>query len=209
MYPQIETLGSDRLPESTEVAIIGGGIIGVSTAYWLARRGIAVTVLEKGLIGAEQSSRNWGWCRSMGRDLAEIPLALASLRLWDSWQAHLGENLGFHRSGVLYACENPQQLQQQATWLEAARAHGVQARLLEGADLLRVMPEGAAAGWSGALHTPSDGRAEPHRASAVIARAAQRLSARIVTGCAVRGWISRQAGSRACTANEVGCAAAT
>ena len=52
MYPQIETLGSDRLPESTDVAIIGGGIIGVSTAYWLARRGIAVTVLEKGLIGS-------------------------------------------------------------------------------------------------------------------------------------------------------------
>nr|WP_218572212.1 FAD-binding oxidoreductase [Pseudomonas sp. ALS1131] len=187
MYPQIENTSSDAFPECTDVAIIGGGIIGVSTAYWLARRGIAVTVLEKGLIGAEQSSRNWGWCRSMGRDLAEIPLALASLRLWDTWQTHLGEDLGFRRSGVLYACENLQQLQQQATWLEAARVHGVQARLLEGADLLRVMPEGAAAGWSGALHTPSDGRAEPHRASAVIARAAQRLGARIVTGCAVRG----------------------
>ena len=187
MYPQIEQVVNDQLPASTEVAIIGGGIIAVSTAYWLARRGIAVTVLEKGLIGAEQSSRNWGWCRSMGRDLAEIPLALASLRLWDSWQAHLGEDLGFRRSGVLYACENPQQLQQQAAWLEAARAHGVQASLLEGSDLLRVMPEGAAAGWSGALHTPSDGRAEPHRSSAVIARAAQRLGAHIVTGCAVRG----------------------
>ena len=83
MYPQIETLGSDRLPESTDVAIIGGGIIGVSTAYWLARRGIAVTVLEKGLIGAEQSSRNWGWCRSMGRDLAEELLGRAGTGFFD------------------------------------------------------------------------------------------------------------------------------
>lgn len=188
MYPQIPTLPSDNpLPERTEVAIIGGGIVGVCTAYWLAARGIAVTLLEKGEIAAEQSSRNWGWCRSMGRDLAEIPLALASLRLWDDWQASLGEDTGFVRTGIWYACENPRQLAEQATWLHGASTWGAEARLVEGDELRRLQPEGARAGWSGALFAPHDGRAEPHLATAAIARAARRLGARIFTRCAVRG----------------------
>lgn len=188
MYPHIDRLQQPAaLPASTEVAIIGGGIIGVCTAYWLASRGIAVALLEKGEIAAEQSSRNWGWCRSMGRDLAEIPLALASLDIWQRWQTEMGAGLGFTRSGIVYACENPQQLQQQADWLQAARQYGAQARLLERDALARQLPEGARAGWAGALLAPLDGRAEPQRATAVIARHAQRLGAQLVTRCAVRG----------------------
>jgi glycine/D-amino acid oxidase-like deaminating enzyme len=83
MSPPVKPVASNNaLPERTDVVVIGGGIIGVSTALFLAEKGIAVTVCEKGQIGAEQSSRNWGWCRTMGRDEGEIPLAMASLRLW-------------------------------------------------------------------------------------------------------------------------------
>ncbi|RVC30286.1 FAD-dependent oxidoreductase, partial [Mesorhizobium sp. M7A.F.Ca.CA.004.04.2.1] len=48
------------LPKTSDVVIIGGGVIGVSTALFLARRNVSVTLLEKGRIAAEQSSRNWG-----------------------------------------------------------------------------------------------------------------------------------------------------
>ena len=64
----------------TRVVVIGGGIIGVSAALTLAERGIAVTLCEKGEIGGEQSSRNWGWCRQQGRDPREIPLVIESLK---------------------------------------------------------------------------------------------------------------------------------
>ncbi len=58
------------LPKASEVVIIGGGVIGVTTALFLARRNISVTLLEKGRIAGEQSSRNWGWIRQQGRDAA-------------------------------------------------------------------------------------------------------------------------------------------
>ena len=62
------------LPKKSDVVIIGGGIIGVSTALFLAERGVDVVLCEKGVLGGEQSSRNWGWVRVMGRDRREIPL---------------------------------------------------------------------------------------------------------------------------------------
>ena len=63
-----------RLPESTSVVVIGGGIVGVCTAFYLARQGIDVVLCEKGDIACEQSSRNWGWIITVGRDRREIPL---------------------------------------------------------------------------------------------------------------------------------------
>ena len=63
-----------EVPRATEVAVIGGGIIGVCASLKLAEQGIPVTLLEKGEIAAEQSSRNWGWCRQQGRDPRELSL---------------------------------------------------------------------------------------------------------------------------------------
>ena len=65
-----------RLPARADVVVIGGGIVGVSAAFYLAKKGASVALCEKGRIASEQSSRNWGWCRTMGRDEAEIPLAI-------------------------------------------------------------------------------------------------------------------------------------
>ncbi|GMQ76407.1 MAG: hypothetical protein BMS9Abin01_1684 [Gammaproteobacteria bacterium] len=62
---------SDPLPEAVDVVIIGAGIVGTSTAWFLARRGAKVLLCEKGRVAGEQSSRNWGWVRQQGRDSAE------------------------------------------------------------------------------------------------------------------------------------------
>ena len=83
MGPPVIKVESDTAqPVETSVVIVGGGIIGTCTALFLAQKGIPVVLCEKGYIAGEQSSRNWGWCRKMGRDPREIPLAIEALRLW-------------------------------------------------------------------------------------------------------------------------------
>ncbi len=57
-----------------DFVVIGGGVIGVATALFLARGGHRVVLLEKGRIAGEQSSRNWGWIRQQGRDPHELPI---------------------------------------------------------------------------------------------------------------------------------------
>jgi glycine/D-amino acid oxidase-like deaminating enzyme len=187
MSPPVDPVQSDTsLPSHTAIVVIGGGIIGVSTALFLAEKGHQVVLCEKGRIGAEQSSRNWGWCRTMGRDVAEIPLAIESLRLWQGMNQLVGRETGFRQSGIVYLCETEAELATQEAWLDEARQYQVDARVLRGSALAEVMP-GMQAPFVAALHTPSDGRAEPMHAAPAIAEAARAHGAQIFTDCAVRG----------------------
>ncbi|TCZ64862.1 NAD(P)/FAD-dependent oxidoreductase [Roseicella aquatilis] len=179
-------VGDEVLPARTGIVVIGGGVIGVMAALALAERGIPVALVEKGSIAGEQSSRNWGWCRKMGRDPAELPLALESARQWEAMDARLGAPTGYRRAGVVYLHETPRHVAVHEAWLEHARAWQIDARLLT-PDQVAAMFPGSARRWAGGLHTPSDGRAEPAMAVPAMAQAARRAGAAILTGCAVRG----------------------
>ncbi|NTE53783.1 FAD-binding oxidoreductase [Agrobacterium tumefaciens] len=183
---------SASLPDKVDVVIIGGGIVGVSTALELAERGVSVALCEKGLIGGEQSGRNWGWVRQMGRDPAEIPLALESLALWKGMNARIGEETGFRQTGIVYLCRNARQEAEYEAWLVHAQQFGLDSRLLRSAELRQHLP-GMTGGFTAAMHTSSDGRAEPLKAAPAMARGALRAGAHILTGCAVRS-IERSAG---------------
>lgn len=186
--PVIDTIQPDiQLPKKVDVAIVGGGIIGVCTALELAERGIHVALFEKGEIGCEQSSRNWGWCRQMGRDAREIPLVLESLKLWRGMNARTGAETGFRQCGIVYLCETDAELAAKEKWyIENARPFGLDTRLVSGAEAEQLQP-GSSRQWKGALYTSADGRAEPFIAAPLIARAAQKRGAKIFTNCAVRG----------------------
>ena len=148
------------VPDTSDVVIVGGGIIGVAAAYYLARGGIGVTLCEKGRVAGEQSSRNWGFVRQQGRDPAEIPTIIESLRLWNGLAGEIGEDVGFTRAGALYLASTESQLARYEAWLEHARQYQLDTRLLSREEVRKVLP-GSHGEWIGGLYTPSDGRAEP------------------------------------------------
>ncbi len=187
MAPRVDPVRSDeRLPARADVVIIGGGVIGTSAALFLAEKGVSTVLCEKGNIAGEQSSRNWGWCRKMGRDPRELPLIIESLRLWQGMNERVEAETGFRQPGIMYLAETPAELAQLETWLDHAREYQLDTRLLTRAEAAELMP-GLTGNWAGGLFTASDGKAEPQRAAPAIAEAARRKGAAIVTQCAVRG----------------------
>ncbi|WP_315924018.1 FAD-binding oxidoreductase [Mesorhizobium sp. SP-1A] len=187
MAPRVDKVTpSQWTGEGADVVVVGGGIIGCSTALFLARRGISVALLEKSEIGCEQSSRNWGWCRAQGRDVREIPLILESLRLWRSLDNEIGAVSGFATCGTLNVLSTDRQIEDANRWLDKAKSYDVDCRMISSAEIAALVPDHRG-NWKEALHCPSDGRAEPGLAAPAIAAAAKRAGARIHTGRAVVG----------------------
>ena len=177
---------SGTLPTQADCVVIGGGVVGVMTAYWLARAGRSVVLLEKGRIAGEQSSRNWGWIRQQGRDPVELPIMIEAARHWRELAPRLDVDIGLTQGGVLYLAETDEDLARFEIWLPFAQAHGIDSLMLGRTATMRLLP-GAGGNWRGSLWTASDMRTEPWLAVPALARMAARAGAVIREGCAARG----------------------
>ncbi|MQQ09159.1 FAD-dependent oxidoreductase [Epibacterium sp. SM1979] len=184
--PLLHINSASNCPRQADTVVIGGGIIGVCTAYWLARAGQNVVLLEKGRIGAEQSSRNWGWCRQQNRDARELPLSRISLTLWEQMMQDCGADIGFRRCGLLYLSKNEAEIDGWANWGRFARGEGVDTRMLSAAA---AAEHAAATGqsWKGGVWSPTDGIADPAAAAPAIARGIKKHGGIVLQGCAARG----------------------
>nr|WP_321484427.1 FAD-binding oxidoreductase [uncultured Cohaesibacter sp.] len=176
---------SPDLPAKATVAIIGGGIVGISAALTLAERGISVVVLEKGQVGAEQSSRNLGWIRKTLRDPSDIPLALAADQLWSQMAQRTGVDVGYRQNGIMFVSDADKDMEMYSSWFKAASEISPQSRLISPDEIDQLAP-GCQRKWKGGLYTPTDGYAEPTLATSALANAAIDKGAVIVENCAVR-----------------------
>lgn len=177
---------SDPLPDEVDVAIIGAGVAGTATAFFLAERGVKVLLCEKGRVAGEQSSRNWGWVRQQARDWRELPIMMESNRIWRGLAEKTGEaDLTFTQAGCLHVIEDEKKLENFMGWYETAKQHQLDTRLLSKAEVEAAYPN-VSGNFVGGFLTESDGRAEPFVAIPALARAAHRLGVTIIENCAVR-----------------------
>lgn len=186
MVPLITPVETSSVaPTATTVVVIGAGIVGLTAALNLAERGIPVVVLEKGRVAGEQSSRNLGWVRKMMRAKHDVPMSLASERLWAQMPARVGADVGYRQAGILYVARTEAEMAKHADWLSSVRDLSLDSHLVSPEEINDLVPGGKGR-WVGGIYTPSDGRAEPQLAASAIARALLGHGGAIVENCAVR-----------------------
>ena len=173
-----------KLPESTDVVIVGAGIAGISAAWFLNKSGLQVVVCEKGVVAGEQSSRNWGWIRQQGRDQSELPIVMESMRLWQDIADELDTDIGYQREGSLYLCENDDELSRHERFMSFAPAYGLATSYVNRKQLETLMPD-CPERWQSGLYTPDDGRAEPLLAVPAMAKTLVERGIHVIENCAV------------------------
>jgi len=167
-----------------DVAIIGGGLVGTWTAYFLRQRGHSVAVIEKGAVGSQASGVNFGNVRLEGRHPSEFPLALRAMKQWERIEQLIGERCEFSPCGHAYIALDPKELPKLERYQREGSAGGLEIELLGANEVRRrfpyLGPEVCGATWS-----KRDGTANPRLATPAVARAARALGAEIWQGTRV------------------------
>ena len=182
---------SAELPAQADVVVVGAGIMGVATAFYLAERGLSVVVCEKGVVAGEQSSRAYGQATNWGQKVDVVPMGQRSMQLWSGMNALLGADTSYRAYGRVQVFDDDEDIEKARQWFQEAQAAAPQGaplegRFVEGAELAQLIP-GATSTWKMGLYIPQDGGMEPALAAPAVARGALARGVRIVTQCAVRG----------------------
>lgn len=174
------------MSQTFDVIIIGAGIMGCSTAFQLAQRGLKVAVLEKGNIGAGSTGKSSAIIRQHYSNELTARMALYSLRVFRDFAEQVGGECGFTQTGfvALVAAKDKEGLEAN---VNLQRRVGIQTELLSPEALRELMPGVEAADLVAAAYEPESGYADPYLAVNAYAEAARRLGAKIFRDTEVTG----------------------
>jgi sarcosine oxidase subunit beta len=177
----------------TDVLIVGGGLAGVATAYYLAREGVEAMIVERYDLNAQASGANAGslhaqiphepfvtegeaWAAAFA---PAISLLVDSIRLWTGLEAELGADLEVSVGGGILLAATEAQRQDVQRKMAIERAHGLEVQWLDRNELERIAPYVAPHILGGAF-CPTEGKANPLKATPAFARAALKRGARML-----------------------------
>ncbi len=183
-----------------DAIVIGGGLHGCSAALQLAKRGLAVTLIEKDHVGRHASGVNAGGVRRLGRHYAEVPLSVAALKMWHQIRELVDDDCGFDSYGQVQVAESEAELETLRTRVAELNALGfTHEELIDEIEMRRLVPA-IAPHCVGAVVSRADGAANPFRTTMAFKRAAERAGAQVIEGTAVTNVVCRDSSWRVETA---------
>ena len=170
--------------QKADVIIVGGGIVGSATAFFLRQRGLSVILLEQFKVGQQASGVNFGNVRRQGRFLPQLPLANRSREIWGRIPELTGSDVEFMKVGHVRFIWEESELEAIESYARGAREYGLKLEII-GKNALSdrfpfIGPEAVAASYSA-----EDGHANPRLAAPAFARAAKRDGATVLEHCTV------------------------
>jgi len=168
-----------------DVAVIGGGLHGLSAAMHLARAGQRVLVLERHWVGRHASGATAAGVRTLNRDRGELDLSLAAMALWPRLRDIVGDDCGFHAGGQICVAENEASLARLEQRVESLRRDGYTHEEIIGRDELRRWLPALSPHCLGASLARDNGAADPHRALRAFRASAQQAGVTLLEQCGV------------------------
>jgi sarcosine oxidase subunit beta len=171
------------LPGTASVVVIGGGVVGCSIAYHLARRGQRdVVVLEREAVGSGTTSKAAGGIRSQFPTETEIRFSLEAIGVFERFQEEFGVDIGYRKIGYLFLISDRADLAGYRERMALQRRLGIDVREISPAEAKAIVPALRVDDLIGAVWGPTDGMAGPAEVTNAFARRARELGARIVEG---------------------------
>lgn len=168
-----------------DVVVVGGGIVGLASAYYLRERGVSVTLLEKGTIAGGNTGRANGGIRAQFTSPVSIRLSMESIAVWERFEAEFETDIGYFRPGYLFVARTDATANQLRKNVRTQREHGLDSEYLTPEEATERCPGLITTEYVGAAYRGEDGFADPHLAAQGYARAARNAGADLRTGVEV------------------------